>query len=149
MILNDALTKQSIFTNITLVNGSKELPKELKVKVMRIRMAYNKIKKNMESEIRDFFDEFMTDEFKTLRDKKERTDAELERFNELSKALDSDYREFLIQKGTEDVGIVDDVFTEDEYADIVDINSGESVEINGRILTSEQFLEIIYELFVK
>jgi hypothetical protein len=149
MILNDALTKQSIFTNITLVNGSKELPKELKVKVMRIRMAYNKIKKNMESEIRDFFDEFMTDEFKTLRDKKERTDAELERFNELSKALDSDYKEFLIQKGTEDVGVVDDVFTEDEYADIVDVNSGENVEINGRVLTSEQFLEIIYELFVK
>ena len=48
MILNDLLTKQNVLTQIILVNGEKELPKELKVKIMRIRMAYTKIKKSFD-----------------------------------------------------------------------------------------------------
>ena len=45
MTLNDVLTKQNVITKVILKDGDKELPKELKVKIMRIRMAYNKIKK--------------------------------------------------------------------------------------------------------
>ena len=45
MVLNDVLTRQNVFTKIILKDGEKELSKELKVKIMRIRMAYTKIKK--------------------------------------------------------------------------------------------------------
>ena len=45
MTLNDVLTKQNLITKILLANDGKELSKELKVKIMRIRLAYNKIKK--------------------------------------------------------------------------------------------------------
>lgn len=50
MTLNDVLTKQNVITKIILKDGDKELPKELKVKIMRIRMAYNKIKKQFDSD---------------------------------------------------------------------------------------------------
>ena len=43
MVLNDLLTRQNVFTKLILKDGDKELPKEVKVKIMRIRMAYNKI----------------------------------------------------------------------------------------------------------
>ena len=48
MILNEILTRQNVITKILLSRGNKELPKELKVKIMRMRMAYSKIKKQFD-----------------------------------------------------------------------------------------------------
>lgn len=150
MVLNDLLTRQNVFTKINLKDGEKELSKELKVKIMRIRMAYTKIKKNFDSEVQEFVDELMTDEFKELNSKTERTQEENDRFNELSNAINSDYQEFLIQKGLEEITtIIDDTLTIDEYSDILDINSGNDVEINGNKISAVDFMEIVYDLFVK
>lgn len=150
MILNDLLTKQNVFTKIILKDGEKELSKELKVKVMRIRMAYTKIKKNFDTEVQEFTEELMTDEFKELNSKQDRTSEEETRYTELSNAINSDYQEFLIQKGKEEVVLgVEDTFTIDEYGDILEVNSGNDVEINGNKIPAVDFLEIVYDLFVK
>ena len=150
MILNDLLTKQNVFTKIILKDGDKELSKELKVKVMRIRMAYAKIKKNFDAEVQEFTDELVTDEFKELQSKTEKTPEEEARFTELTNSINSDYQEFLIQKGKEEVSIsVDDTLTFEEYSDILDINSGNDVEINGNKVSAVDFLEVVYDLFVK
>lgn len=150
MILNDLLTKQNVFTKIILKDGEKELSKELKVKVMRIRMAYTKIKKNFDTEVQEFTEELMTDEFKELNSKQDRTSEEEARYTELSNAINSDYQEFLIQKGKEEVVLgVEDTFTIDEYGDILEVNAGNDVEINGNKIPAVDFLEIVYDLFVK
>ena len=150
MILNDLLTKQNVFTKIILKDGDKELSKELKVKVMRIRMAYAKIKKNFDAEVQEFTEELMTDEFKELNSKQDKTSEEEARYTELSNAINSDYQEFLIQKGKEEVkGLVDDSFTLDEYSEMLDINSGNDIEINGNKIPAVDFMEIVYDLFVK
>ena len=150
MILNDLLTKQNVFTKIALKDGNKELSKELKVKVMRIRMTYAKIKKNFDSEVQEFVDELMTDEFKELNNKTDRTQEENDRFNELSNIINSEYQEFLVQKGLEEITtVIDDTLTMDEYSDILDINSGNDVEINGNKIPAVDFMEIVYDLFVK
>lgn len=150
MILNDVLTKQNVLTKLVLQDGEKELSKELKVKVMRIRMAYNKIKKQFDSDTQEFVEQLASDEFKELANKTDRTEEETARFNELSSKVDSDYREFLIQKGSEETtDVIDDTFTEDDYMEIVDINSGNDVEINGTNIKAADYLEIFYEIFVK
>lgn len=150
MILNDVLTKQNVLTKLVLQDGEKELSKELKVKVMRIRMAYNKIKKQFDSDTQEFVEQLASDEFKELANKTDRTEEETARFNELSSKVDSDYREFLMQKGSEEItDIIDDTFTEDDYMEIVDINSGNDVEINGTNIKAADYLEIFYEIFVK
>ena len=150
MILNELLTKQNVFTKITLKDGDKELSKELKVKIMRIRMAYTKIKKNFDSEVQEFVDDLMTDEFKELNNKTERTQEENDRFDELNSAINADYQEFLVQKGKEEVVLgVEDTFTIDEYGDILEVNAGNDVEINGNKIPAVDFLEIVYDLFVK
>ena len=149
MILNDLLTKQNVFTKLILKDGEKELPKELKVKVMRIRMAYTKVKKHFDAEVQEFMQELISDEFKELSNKSERTSKEEARFKELTDAINADYQEFLIQKGKEEITAIEDTFTIDEYSEIVEVNAGNDVEINGAKIPAVDFLEIVYDLFVK
>lgn len=149
MILNELLTKQNVFTKIALKDGEKELPKELKIKVMRIRMAYTKAKKLFDAEVQEFTEELLTDEFRELSNKTERTEAEEARLKELSDAINSDYQEFIFQKGMEEVRDIEDTLTMDEYSEILDVNAGNDVEINGNKIPAADFLEIVCDLFVK
>lgn len=149
MILNDLLTRQSVFTKIALKDGEKELPKELKVKVMRTRMAYTKIRKNFDTEVQEFAEELLTDEFKELNGKADKTSEEETRFKELSDRINEEYQEFVIQKGQETISEIDDTFTEAEYAEILEVNAGNDVEINGNKIPAVDFMEIVYDLFVK
>ena len=150
MTLNDVLTRQNVITKVLLKDGDKELPKELKVKIMRIRMAYAKIKKNFDSEVQEFINELMSSELSELSQKISRTDEENTRLEQLNSEINTTYQEFLIQKGNEEVTTIkDDFITLDEYSDIVEVNAGNNVTINGNIVNDTDFLEIIYDLFVK
>lgn len=149
MVLNDLLTRQNVFTKLLLKDGDKELPKELKVKVMRIRMAYSKIKKSFDADVQEFMEELITDEFRELNSKENRTAEETARLEELSQNINSEYQVYMIQKGKEEVNIIDDTLTEDEYADIVEVNAGNDVEINGINISAVDLLEVVYDLFVK
>lgn len=148
MILNEVLTRQNVFTKILLKDNEKELPKELKVKIMRIRLAYSKIKKNFDTEVQEFAEQLITDEYKEL-SSKERTSEENVIFEELSNSINSEYQEFLIQKGTEDVSMIDDTLTEEEYFKILEVNIENDIEINGNKILAPEFLEIVYNMFVK
>ena len=149
MNLNDVLTKQNVFTKIILKDGDKELSKELKVKVMRIRMAYTKAKKAFDEEVKEFTEELIPEELKELNQKENRSDEENARMEELTNKVNSEYQEFLMQKGNEEVKDIEDTLTMDEYSDIVEVNAGNDVEINGNKIAAADFLEIVYDLFVK
>lgn len=150
MVLNDVLTKQNVITKILLQDGDKELSKALKVKIMRIRMAYNKVKQKFDSDTQEFTKELVPAELQELANKQDRTSEEENRFNELNNKINSEYQEFLIQKGNEEiVDAIDDIFTIGEYSDILDVNSGNDVEINGNKIAAVDFMEIVYNLFVK
>ena len=149
MVLNDLLTKQKVFTQLILKDGDKELPKELKVKIMRIRLALTKAKKNFDEEIQEFIRELTTDEFKSLQEKQDRTSEEDARLDELSQQMNSEYKIYMTQKAEEEIAFIDDSITEDEYADIVEVNAGNNVEINGVKVPAVELLEAVYELFVK
>jgi len=149
MILNEVLTRQNVITKIELKDGDKELPKELKVKIMRIRLAYNKVKKAFDEDVKEFVEQIATDEYKELAQKQNRTEEEEKKYNELNVKINSDYIEFVNQKGLEEVNeTFNDKLTEDEYAEILDVNSGNDVEINGAKIKAADLMEILYELFV-
>lgn len=149
MTLNDVLTKQNVITKVILKDGDKELPKELKVKIMRIRMAYNKVKKQFDADAQEFANQIITDELRELSEKADRTPEEDARFNQLNNKTNSEYQEYLIQKGLEEVlDIPDDTLSLDEYSDILDVNSGNDVEINGSIIKAADLMEIIFDLFI-
>ena len=150
MILNEILTRQNVITKILLSHGNKELPKELKVKIMRMRMAYSKIKKQFDEDTQEFSKQIISDELRDLANKSDRTPEENERFNELNSKANAEYQEYLIQKGKEEVkDFTDVVLTDDEYADILDINSDGEYEVNGQKIKAVDLMEAVYELFVK
>ena len=150
MILNEILTRQNVITKILLSHGNKELPKELKVKIMRMRMAYSKIKKQFDEDTQEFSKQIISDELRDLANKLDRTPEENERFNELNSKANAEYQEYLIQKGKEEVkDFTDAVLTDDEYADILDINSDGEYEVNGQKIKAADLMEAVYELFVK
>ena len=150
MNLNDVLTKQNLITKILLANDGKELPKELKVKIMRIRMNYNKIKKQFDEDTQEFSKQVVSDELRNLASKTERTPEEEARFNELNTKANSEYQEYLIQKGNEEItDAPDDTISEDEYSDILDVNSEGEYEINGHKIKAADLMEAFYDLFVK
>jgi hypothetical protein len=150
MTLNDVLTKQNVITKILLQVGEKELSKEAKVKIMRLRMKYNKIKNQFDEDTQEFISQIVTDEFKELANKSERTEQEEVKYKELDLKINSEYFEYLGQKGREDIKeSIDDSFSEEEYAEIVDVNSANDVELNGNPVKATDLLEIFYNLFVK
>lgn len=150
MILNEILTRQNVITKILLSHGDKELPKELKVKIMRMRMVYSKIKKQFDEDTQEFSKQIVSDELRDLANKSDRTPEENERFNELNSKANAEYQEYLIQKGKEEVKDFTDVtLTDDEYADILDINSDGEYEVNGQKIKAADLMEAVYELFVK
>lgn len=149
MILNEVLTRQNIISKIELKEGNKELSKELKVRIMRIRLAYNKVKKAFDEDVKEFVEQITTDEYKELAQKQNRTEEEEKKYNELNTQINSDYIEFVNQKGFEEIKeTFDDKLNEDEYAEILDVNSGNDVEINGVKIKAADLMEIFYELFV-
>ena len=149
MTLNDVLTKQNLITKILLANDGKELSKELKVKIMRIRLAYNKIKKQFDEDTQEFSKQIVSDELRDLANKTKRTPEEEAKFNELHSKANSEYQEYLIQKGNEDIKETpNDSFTEDEYFDILDLNSEGEYEINGQKVRATDLMEVFYDLFV-
>jgi hypothetical protein len=150
MILNDVLTKQNVITKLILKDGDKELSKALKVKIMRMRMAYNKIKQQFDSDVQEFTKELIPEELQVLANKEDRTEKENERFEELNNKVNSEYQEFLIQKGNETIKeTIEDSLNFDEYSEILDVNSGNDVEINGTKIKAADFLEVVMDLFVK
>lgn len=150
MILNDVLTKQNVITKVLLKDGDKELSKALKVKIMRMRMAYNKIRQQFDADTQEFTKELVPEELQTLANKTDRSEEENRRFDELNTKVNSEYQEFLIQKGLEEItDLIDDSLTFDEYSEILDVNSGNDVEINGNVIKAADFLEVIMNLFVK
>ena len=149
MILNELLTRQNVITKIELKDGEKELPKELKVKIMRIRLAYNKVKKAFDEDVKEFVEQIATDEYKALAQKTDRTEEEEKQYNELNAKINSDYIEFVNQKGLEEISDnINDKITEDEYNEILDVNAGNDVVINGQTLKAADLMEAFYELFV-
>lgn len=150
MNLNDLLTKQNVITKILLKDGEKELSKELKVKIMRTRMAYNKIKKQFDEDAQEFANQIISDELKDLANKTDRNAEENTRYEELNAKANAEYQEYLVQKGLEEVSDVpEDSITMDEYSDILDVNSGNDVEINGNTIKAADLMEIVFDLFVK
>ena len=151
MTLNEILTRQNVLNAILLKDGDNELGKELKVKMVRLRMAFNKYKKSLDEEVQEFTNELVPEELKTLQEKpeSERTEEENSRLKELVDKVNSEYNEFMTQKGNEEVKFDTNYsFTDDDFDSIVAVNAGNEVEINGNKVKSEDLVEAFYELFV-
>lgn len=147
MTLNEVLVRQNFINQLVLKNGENELPKELKVKLMGMRIELNKIRNQHDEDSREAVEGLKPDNFDELYQKEDKTEEEQATLEEMHDKLVEEHNAFLMEKGKEKVDF-DKKFTEDEFNELMYVNS-DDVEINGNPLNGADFLEIIHTLFVE
>ena len=147
MTTNEVLTRHNFVSKLLLKDGDKELSRDLKVKVMGMRIEYGKIRKQFDEDVQEFVKGLNSDKLTELQQKSDRTEAEEKELQELTDKLNGDYRAYVESRLKEEVTVSDKNFTEADYAELVEVNAGNDVEINGTKLQATDFLEILYTLF--
>ena len=71
-----------------------------------------------------------------------------ESFNKMVLKINDEYNSSITEKGKEEIDFDGKKFTEDEYAEILQVNADNDVEINGSKISAPDFLEVVYNLFV-
>ena len=147
MTLNEVLIRHNFITKLLLKDGNSELTKELKVKIMGMRIALSKFRAQFDQDAQEAIQGFKPSNFDALAQKQDRTPEEEKELKEMSDKLTEEYNAFVIAKGNEVVSF-DKKFTEEEFGEIMEVNADNDVEINGNKLNAADFLEVIYGLFV-
>lgn len=148
MTLNELMIRQNFIGKILLKEGNDELSKDLKVKIMKIRIELSKIRKQLDEDIQEAIKGLTPDGFQELSSKQDKTEEEQQKLKDLTDKINDEYSAFVASKGNEEVTITLPSFTEDEYAEILEVNAGNDVTINNQKIDAADFLEIIHNLFV-
>lgn len=147
MTLNELMLRQNFISKLMLKDGDKELSKNLKVKIVGMRVKMAKYRKDFDEDVQEAIKNLKPEGFDELSSKQERTDEENKQLEAMTTKLNEEYIEFVNKKGLEEVDY-EVSLTEDEMNELIDVNSGNDVEINGTKLSAPDYLEILYSLFV-
>ena len=148
MTINEVMIRHNFISKILFKDGDSSLSKDLKVKIMSMRIEYGKIRKQLEEDLKEFVNTLTTDDMKILASKVDKTPEEEAQIESWNRQINEDYNAYIDKRGKEEVNVTNISLTEDEYNQIVEVNAGNDVEINGTKLSAPDFLEVIYSLFV-
>lgn len=148
MNLNEVLTKQAFLSKVLFKSESGELSKELKVKIMNMRIALGKFRKDFENDQKEALEQVKPSNYDELARKADKTEEEIVEFSMMTEQLNDTYSLFIQRKVLEEVNF-DQWLSEEEFEQIILTNCGEDVNINGTALSAPDFLEVLHELFVK
>lgn len=141
------MIKHNFITKVLLRDGDKELSKDLKVKLMGIRIELGKIRKQLEEDLQEAVKELTPKGYQELIMKEDKTEEDKAQVEAWNKQINEEYNAYVDKRGKEEVQI-DTTLSEDEFAQIIEVNAGNDVEINGTKLNAADFLEVLYSLFV-
>ena len=147
MTLNELMLKQNFISKLMLKDGDKELSKNLKIKIVGMRVKMAKYRKDFDEDVQEAIKNLKPEGFDELVSKQDKTAEEIQQLEAMTAKLNEEYVEFVNKKGLEEVDY-EISLTEDEMNELIDVNSGNDVEINGTKLSAPDFLEILYSLFV-
>lgn len=148
MTTNELMIRQNFLNKVLLKDSDNELSKDLKVKIMRLRIKLSKVRKEFDEDVQEAAKGFMPEGFQQLAQKKDKTEEEQKLFNEQNAKLNDEYNAYVLKRSQETVDGIDTKFTDAEYNEILEVNAGNDVEINGQKLSAPDFLEVFYSLFV-
>ena len=141
------MVKHNFITKVLLRDGDKELSKDLKVKLMGMRIELGKIRKQLEEDLQEAVKELTPKGYKELIMKEDKTEEDKAQVEAWNKQINEEYNAYVDKRGKEEVQI-DTTLSEDDFAQIIEVNAGNDVEINGTKLNAADFLEVLYSLFV-
>lgn len=141
------MIKHNFITKVLLRDGDKELSKDLKVKLMGMRIELGKVRKQLEEDLQEAVKELTPKGYQELIMKEDKTEEDKAQVEAWNKQINEEYNAYVDKRGKEEVQI-DTTLSEDEFAQIIEVNAGNDVEINGTKLNAADFLEVLYSLFV-
>lgn len=147
MTLNELMLRQNFISKALLKDGDKELSRNLKVKIVGMRVKMAKYRKEFDEDVQEAIKNLKPEGFDELSSKQDRTEEENKQLEAMTTKLNEEYIEFVNKKGLEEIDY-EISLTEDEMNELIDVNSGNDVEINGTKLSAPDYLEILYSLFV-
>lgn len=147
MTINELIIKYNFITKILLRDGDRELSKDLKVKLMNMRIKLGKVKKELEEDLQEAVRQLTPEGYHALVMKEDKTDEDKAQVEAWNKQINEEYNAYVDKRGKEEVDI-DTLISEDEFSQIIEVNAGNDVEINGQKLNAADFLEVLYSLFV-
>ena len=150
MTLNELMIKHNFISKVLFKSGNDELSKNLKVKLMNMRIEMGKIRKQFETDLQEVVKGLAPEGYQELASKQDRTEEENDELKTLNDKINDEYNAYVTKKGQEtvDSSHFDATLTSDEYNEILEVNAGNDVEINGTKLNAPDFLEVLYSLFV-
>ena len=148
MTLNELMIRQNFIGKVLLKDGNEELGKNLKVKIMKIRIELSKIRKQFDEDVQEAIKGLTPDGFQELSNKSDKTEEEQQKLKELTDKIQDEYTAFINSKGNEEVTINLPELTEDDFVEILEVNAGNDVTINNQKIDAADFLELIHTLFV-
>lgn len=146
---NEIINRYNILSAIQLVNDNDVLSSPLKVKIISERIKSSKLVDSIKSDIQKFVEGLIDDNIKELANKQDKTEEDIKKLTEFEKDLQEQQRMYIYNREQEEaVDFSEFYFTEDEYYEIVSVNS-KDVVINGNEVKLADFLEYLYKEFVK
>lgn len=141
------MIKHNFITKVLLRDGDKELSKDLKVRLMSMRIELGKVRKQLEEDLQEAVKELTPKGYQELIMKENKTEGDKAQVEAWNKQINEEYNAYVDKRGKEEVQI-DTTLSEDDFAQIIEVNAGNDVEINGTKLNAADFLEVLYSLFV-
>lgn len=141
------MIKHNLITKVLLRDGDKELSKDLKVRLMSMRIELGKVRKQLEEDLQEAVKELTPKGYQELIMKENKTEEDKAQVEAWNKQINEEYNAYVDKRGKEEVQI-DTTLSEDDFAQIIEVNAGNDVEINGTKLNAADFLEVLYSLFV-
>ena len=141
------MVKHNFITKVLLRDGDKELSKDLKVRLMSMRIELGKVRKQLEEDLQEAVKELTPKGYQELIMKENKTEEDKAQVEAWNKQINEEYNAYVDKRGKEEVQI-DTTLSEDDFAQIIEVNAGNDVEINGTKLNAADFLEVLYSLLV-
>ena len=148
MTTNEILARQNFITKIPFKNGEETISKDLKVKIMSMRIDYSKVRKSFDEDVQEFIKGVTPEGFSELQQKQDKTKEDEQKIQEMINKINSEYSSYIQDRGTKEVDLKEYSLTENEYNEIVGLMPDDDIEINGQKISSADFLEVMYTLFV-
>ena len=151
MTINDALVRYNILASLKYKDGDYSLPRELKIKLIKLKLAFEKYYNDFNAYQEKCLEEVKTEEYNTLVaiEEDKRTDEQRERITDVVNTLNAEMNELLFAKTMEQIDVPEfEYLTEDEFNFVLEVNIENEVNINGTQLDGGAYVDLIHQAFL-
>lgn len=149
MTINNAVLRYNLISVMKFIDGEYSLSRELKIKLIRLKLDLEKIRDEFVSFQQKAMEEIKTQEYEELLNKENKTPEEVQHLEKITAELNEELGKLIQEKSNEMVNVKSfDYLTEDEFNQILSVNVENNPTINGSKLDFDTYVELIYKSFL-